>query len=67
MLARTHHLAAPWTVVRADDKKVARINIIKDMLFRLDYRGKEEALILPDTDIIFNYEEAYLLNGMIAS
>jgi len=66
MLARTHHLAAPWTVVRADDKQVARINIIKDMLFRLDYRGKEEALILPDSDIIFNYEEAYLLNGMIA-
>jgi len=66
MLARTHHLAAPWTVVRADDKQVARINIIKDMLFRLDYRGKEEALILPDSNIIFNYEEAYLLNGMIA-
>jgi polyphosphate kinase 2 len=66
MLARTHHLAAPWTVVRADDKQIARINIIKDMLFRLDYRGKEEALILPDSNIIFNYEEAYLLNGMIA-
>ena len=66
MLARTHHLAAPWTVVRADDKQVARINIIKDMLFRLDYKGKEEALILPDSNIIFNYEEAYLLNGMIA-
>jgi polyphosphate kinase 2 len=67
MFARTHHLAAPWTVVRADDKQVARINIIKDMLFRLDYKGKEEALILPDSNIIFNYEEAYLLNGMIAS
>jgi hypothetical protein len=36
------------------------------MLFRLDYKGKEEALILPDSNIIFNYEEAYLLNGMIA-
>jgi len=66
MFARTHHLAAPWTIVRADDKQAARINIIKDMLFRLDYRGKEEALILLDSDIIFNYEEAYLLNGMIA-
>jgi polyphosphate kinase len=66
MFARTHHLAAPWTIVRADDKQAARINIIKDMLFRLDYKGKEEALILPDSNIIFNYEEAYLLNGMIA-
>ncbi len=66
MLARTHHLAAPWTIVRADDKLSARINIIKDMLVRLDYKGKQETLILPDTNIVFNYEEAYLHNGMIA-
>ncbi len=66
MLAGTHHLAAPWTIVRADDKQTARINVIKDMLFRLDYKGKNEGLILPDTDIIFNYEEGYLQNGMIA-
>jgi polyphosphate kinase 2 len=67
MFARTHHLTAPWTVVSADDKEAARINIIKDMLFRLEYKGKEEALILPDTNIVFNYEEAYLHNGMIAA
>ncbi|MGZ8175770.1 MAG: polyphosphate kinase 2 [Methylobacter sp.] len=66
MLARTHHLTAPWTVVRADDKKTARINVIKDMLFRLDYKGKNEGLVLPDADIIFNYDESYLQNGMIA-
>ncbi|WP_374089393.1 polyphosphate kinase 2 [Methylomicrobium lacus] len=66
MLARTHHLDAPWTVVRADDKKTARINIIKDILFRLDYKDKDEALVLPDTDIVFNYAESYLKNGMIA-
>ena len=66
MLARTHHLAAPWTIVRADDKQVARINVIKDMLFRLEYKDKEEALILPDTNIVFNYEESYLQNGMVA-
>ncbi len=66
MLARTHHLTAPWTVVRADDKQTARINVIKDMLCRLDYKGKDEGLVLPDTDIVFNYEEGYLQNGMIA-
>lgn len=66
MLARTHHINAPWTVVRADDKQSARINVIKDMLFRLDYKGKNEKLILPDANIIFNYEEGYLQNGMIA-
>jgi len=66
MLARTHHLTAPWTIVRADDKQSARINVIKDMLFRLDYKGKSDGLILPDADIVFNYEEGYLQNGMIA-
>ena len=66
MFARTHHLAAPWTVVRADDKQAARVNVIKDMLFRLEYKGKDEALVLPDSNIVFNYEESYLHNGMIA-
>ena len=67
MFARTHHLYAPWTVVRADDKKSARLNIIKDILFRLDYKDKDEALLLPDTNIVFNYAESYLKNGMIAA
>lgn len=66
MFARTHHLSAPWAVVRADDKKSARINVIKDILFRLDYKSKKEALVLPDSDIVFNYAESYLQNGMIA-
>lgn len=66
MFARTHHLAAPWTVARADDKLAARINIIKDMLFRLEYKDKDVSLVLPDSNIVFNYEESYLHNGMIA-
>ncbi|MEC4747936.1 polyphosphate kinase 2 [Methylomicrobium sp. Wu6] len=66
MLARTHRLFSPWTMVRADDKKSARVNIIKDILFRLDYKDKDEALVLPDADIVFNYAENYLKHGMIA-
>ena len=66
MLARTHHLTAPWTVVRADDKPATHINVMKDMLLRLDYKDKDHSLVLPDTQIVFNYEEACLHNGMIA-
>lgn len=66
MLARTHHINGPWTIVRADVKQSARINVIKDMLFRLDYKGKNAGLVIPDAEIIFNYEEGYLQNGMIA-
>lgn len=66
MFARTHHLTAPWTVVRSDYKQSSRLNVIKDMLFRLDYKGKNESLVLPDVDIVFNYAETYLQNGLIA-
>lgn len=66
MFARTHHLFAPWTIVRADNKPAARINVIKDLLFRLDYKDKNEALLIPDANIVFNYAESYLENSMIA-
>jgi polyphosphate kinase 2 (PPK2 family) len=34
MLARTHPMA-PWTLVRANDKRLAQLNIITDLLGRL--------------------------------
>lgn len=56
MLARTHTSMAPWTLVRANDKRLARINIIKDVLNRLHYTDKDEELIQPDSEIIFPYD-----------
>ena len=66
MFARTHNALAPWTVVRADDKQLARLNVIKDLLARLDYADKDHSLVRPNPDIVFAYAEAYLANGMIA-
>jgi polyphosphate kinase 2 (PPK2 family) len=66
MLARTHHPAAPWTVVEADNKQLARLNLIKDLLTRLDYRGKREAALVTNPAIVFRYDQAYLDNGAIA-
>lgn len=66
MFSRTHHTAAPWTIVRANDKHAARINLIKDLLFRLDYADKGESLISPDPAVVFPYAEACLSNGMLA-
>jgi polyphosphate kinase len=56
MLARTHTPAAPWTVVLADDKRQARLNLIRDMLARLHYASKDERLILVDEKIVFAYD-----------
>jgi polyphosphate kinase len=66
MFARTHHPLAPWIVVRADNKRLARLNLIKDLLTRLHYANKDEALILPDPDVVFLYQEISLKEGRIA-
>lgn len=66
MLARTHNPTVPWTLVRADDKHLARLNIIKDVLSRIHYAKKDKQLILPDPQIIFAYDVASLENGQLA-
>lgn len=67
MFARTHNLLTPWTVVRADDKRLARLNVIRDLLSRLDYADKDETLLHADAAIVFPYDEAYLRTGAIAA
>ncbi|WP_371349171.1 polyphosphate kinase 2 [Ancylobacter sp. IITR112] len=66
MLARTHTPFAPWTVVRADEKSVARLNVIRDLLTRFDFDGKDRARDLPDPNVVFLYDKAAVTNGLIA-
>jgi polyphosphate kinase len=66
MLAETHTADAPWTVVRADDKHHARLNVIRDLLSRLSYKGKNAELLQPEPKLLFNYHEAALKDGLIA-
>ena len=39
--AKTHSDQAPWTIVRSDDKRRARINAIRSVLTQLDYSRKD--------------------------
>ena len=66
MLARTHTLAVPWHIVNANDKERARLNVIRDMLNRLDYSGRSAKIRPPDPDIVFPYSNAALEAGRIA-
>jgi polyphosphate kinase 2 len=66
MFSRTHHSVVPWTIVKANQKRKARIHLIKDLLFRLEYENRDEELTSPDPAIVFQYAEACLGNGMIA-
>jgi polyphosphate kinase 2 len=66
MFARTHVPFAPWTVVRANDKHAARLNLVRDLLSRLDYRGRDERLLHADPEIVFTYDPSFIANGMIS-
>ena len=45
MLKDTHTDYAPWTVVHANDKRRARLNLIRHILTTLDYTGKDRDAI----------------------
>jgi polyphosphate kinase 2 len=66
MLLKTHTAAAPWTIVRADDKEHARLCVIRDILWRHYYPGRHKDLALPDPNIVFAFDPGDLENGMIA-
>ncbi len=51
---------APWTVVRSDDKKRARINCMRYVLHQFDYAGKDLAQIGDvDRRIVGNARDIY--------
>ncbi|MDB5420984.1 MAG: ppk2 [Brevundimonas sp.] len=55
MLDETHSGHAPWMVVSTDDKKTARLNILRHVLHRLAYPGiKCEK---PDKDVVFSADK----------
>jgi len=45
MLRRTHSKHAPWIIVRANDKRRARLSVIRRILLRLPYDGRDEDAI----------------------
>jgi polyphosphate kinase 2 len=66
MLTGTHTEAAPWHVVRANDKRLARLNLIRDILSRLDYDGKRARLVQPDRAIAFPFTPDCVADGRLA-
>ena len=51
---------APWTVVKSDDKKRARINCIRYFLHNLDYPNKDSSIVYaPDINIVGSVKQIY--------
>ena len=60
MLARTHSDHAPWTLVKTDDKKTARLNILRFLLKALAPAGIARDVAEPDPEVVFPFSEAAL-------
>lgn len=53
MIEATHLPATPWTVTLANDKRRARLAIIRKLLAAIDYPGKDKSVVgRPDPSII---------------
>ncbi|TCD16492.1 polyphosphate kinase 2 [Oricola cellulosilytica] len=53
MLAATHSEHGPWTVVRMNDKRRGRIEVLRHLLINIDFDGKDrKAIGEPDAAII---------------
>ncbi len=60
MFFYTNTADAPWTVVKSDDKKRARINCLRDFLHKLDYPNKDHNVArAPDPLIVGPVSKAY--------
>ena len=51
---------APWTVIRSNDKKRARLTCMRHFLSQLEYPDKDTAVATPPDPLIFHQAEAVL-------
>ena len=63
MLLASHTEHAPWTIIRSDDKKKARINCMKHILTHMDYPNKlgKKKLMAADKIRIFANDEIKIM------
>ena len=62
MFSKTHTTYSPWTIVKSNDKKIARLEAMRYVLSRFDYEGKsnEDNLLTPDPNIVMRFYRSNL-------
>ena len=66
MLSATHTEDAPWTIVKSDNKKKARVNCIKHILNFVDYPDKisSKKITIDKEIIVYGRDEAIAMEKM---
>jgi hypothetical protein len=57
---------APWTIVKADDKAVARLAIMQDIVRRLSPDTESKRRPPPDETVLYPFSNDVFENGLIA-
>ncbi len=65
MLTRTHTEAAPWTCVRSDHKKPARLAVLRHLLNAIGCPDISSKVEDPDPDVLFPFEAKALTDGRL--
>jgi polyphosphate kinase len=57
MFSRTHTSFSPWIIVKANNKRRARLDSIRYVLSQIDYDGKEDARVslFPDPNVVTRF------------
>ncbi len=55
MLLHTNNACAPWTVIRANDKKLAHLNLIRHLLTKVDYPKKDKKILKCNPEIVIEW------------
>ena len=57
MFSKTHTTFCPWTIVKTNDKRTARLESMRHVLSKFEYTGKNRSktVVLPDPNIVFRY------------
>lgn len=60
MFALTHTSFSPWTIIKTNVKKEARLETIRHVLSRFEYEGKDEAQtrVLPDPNVVMRFHRS---------
>jgi polyphosphate kinase 2 (PPK2 family) len=54
MLKKTSSPCAPWTVIDANNKKLTHLNLIRDILTRIDYPNKNQKVLKVNSAIVMH-------------
>ena len=60
MFSLTHTSFSPWIIVKANDKRAARLESIRYVLSAFDYTGKDKSRVsvIPDPEVVGRFHRS---------